>query len=34
MIVDVQKYKSLGDKNYIRKLGRVVKLEGLTIEKI
>jgi len=34
MIVDVQKYKSLGEKNYIRKLGRVVKLVGLTIESL
>ena len=34
MSVNVQKYKNLENKSYIRKLGRVVKLVGLTIESL
>lgn len=30
--VDLEKYRKLGEKSYIKKLGRVVKLVGLTIE--
>ena len=34
MNTNLQKYESLGDRSYIRKLGRVVKLVGLTIESL
>ncbi len=34
MSINVQKYKNLENKSYIRKLGRVVKLVGLTIESL
>ena len=34
MSVNVQKYKNLENKSYIRKMGRVVKLVGLTIESL
>ena len=32
--VDLEKYRKLGEKSYIKKLGRVVKLVGLTIESL
>ena len=34
MQVDLEKYRKLGEKSYIKKLGRVVKLVGLTIESL
>lgn len=34
MSVNLQKYRNLGDRNYIKVLGRVVKVVGLTIESI
>ena len=34
MSIDVQKYRSLGEKSYIKGLGRVVKVVGLTIESL
>lgn len=33
-LVDLEKYRKLGEKSYIKKLGRVVKLVGLTIESL
>lgn len=33
-IIDVGKYKSLAGKNFCKKLGRVVKIVGLTIESV
>lgn len=32
--INLEKYKSLGEKTYVKKLGRVVKLVGLTIESL
>ena len=32
--IDLEKYRKLGEKSYIKKLGRVVKLVGLTIESL
>lgn len=32
--LDLEKYRKLGEKSYIKKLGRVVKLVGLTIESL
>lgn len=34
MSADLQKYRSLGDRSYIKGLGRVVKVVGLTIESL
>lgn len=34
MSVNLQKYRNLGDRNYIKALGRVTKVVGLTIESI
>lgn len=34
MNMNLQKYESLGERSYIRKMGRVVKLVGLTIESL
>ena len=34
MTYNLEKYKQLADKNYYRHLGKVVKIEGLTIESV
>ena len=33
-VIDVEKYRTLINKSYIKRLGKVVKIVGLTIESV